>query len=240
MALSLVGCGKVPKLANGEEAVATLKEGSISANDLYARLREVYGKDFLIELIDTLITNEKYKEQTEEEKEYIEDQIDQLEETAKGYNMTLDQLILNYGYSSIEELERNITLVYRRQEMVKEHVSSKLTEKEIKKYYDNEIYGDISAKHILIKVETVDSMTEEEKDDLYKTAKKQAQDIIKKLNNGEEFDKLAKQKGIQVLYPELKLCTDNAAMIAASGYYNYIQGNRGELNLNAVPNLKLN
>ncbi|MBP3596291.1 MAG: tRNA (adenosine(37)-N6)-threonylcarbamoyltransferase complex transferase subunit TsaD [Clostridia bacterium] len=55
-----------------------------------------------------------------------------------------------------------------------------------------------------------------------------------------EFDKLAKQKGIQVLYPELKLCTDNAAMIAASGYYNFIGGQRGELNLNAVPNLKLN
>ena len=55
-----------------------------------------------------------------------------------------------------------------------------------------------------------------------------------------EFDKFGKEKNIQILYPELKLCTDNAAMIAAQGYYNYISGVRGELNLNAIPNLKLN
>ena len=47
-------------------------------------------------------------------------------------------------------------------------------------------------------------------------------------------------KGIKVYMPDLKLCTDNAAMIAAAGYYNYVAGNRNELDLNAVPNLKLN
>ena len=46
--------------------------------------------------------------------------------------------------------------------------------------------------------------------------------------------------GIKVYMPDLKLCTDNAAMIASSGYYNYIEGKRDSLNLNAIPNLKLN
>lgn len=53
-----------------------------------------------------------------------------------------------------------------------------------------------------------------------------------------EFLKL-EEKGIKVYMPDLKLCTDNAAMIASAGYYNFIAGKRDELDLNAVPNLKL-
>ena len=55
----------------------------------------------------------------------------------------------------------------------------------------------------------------------------------------QEFSKLQNEKNIEIYYPELKLCTDNAAMIASAGYYNFIKGNISDLTLNAVPNLKL-
>ena len=54
-----------------------------------------------------------------------------------------------------------------------------------------------------------------------------------------EFDKLERENNIKVYYPELSLCTDNAAMIAAAGYNNYMNGERASLNLNAIPNLKI-
>lgn len=54
-----------------------------------------------------------------------------------------------------------------------------------------------------------------------------------------KFEELGKQEDIQVYYPEFKLCTDNAAMIASAGYYNYLAGNISDLTLNAVPNLKV-
>lgn len=53
-----------------------------------------------------------------------------------------------------------------------------------------------------------------------------------------EFLKLEKEE-IKVYMLDLKLCTDNAAMIASAGYYNFISGKRNELDLNAIPNLKL-
>ena len=53
------------------------------------------------------------------------------------------------------------------------------------------------------------------------------------------FDNLAKELNIKVYYPEPILCTDNAAMIAAAGYYNYMDKKIADLTLNAVPNLKI-
>lgn len=53
------------------------------------------------------------------------------------------------------------------------------------------------------------------------------------------FTNLGKELNIDVYYPELKLCTDNAAMIASAGYYDFMAGKRSDLTLNAVPNLKI-
>ena len=47
------------------------------------------------------------------------------------------------------------------------------------------------------------------------------------------------EKGMEFYYPSPILCTDNAAMIGAAAYYDYINGKRDGWDLNAVPNLKL-
>ena len=48
-----------------------------------------------------------------------------------------------------------------------------------------------------------------------------------------------KAAGIEFYYPSPIFCTDNAAMIGVCGYYDYMNGVRSGLDLNAVPGLKI-
>lgn len=47
------------------------------------------------------------------------------------------------------------------------------------------------------------------------------------------------KEGFQLRYPEMVLCTDNAAMIGAAAYFDYKKGKVHDMSLNAVPQLKL-
>jgi N6-L-threonylcarbamoyladenine synthase len=49
----------------------------------------------------------------------------------------------------------------------------------------------------------------------------------------------AMAQGLKSLYPSMVLCTDNAAMIGSAGYFKYIKNEFSDLDLNAIPNLKL-
>ena len=53
------------------------------------------------------------------------------------------------------------------------------------------------------------------------------------------MDAACKKAGKQLFYPSPIFCTDNAAMIGAAAYYDFMRGIRHGLDLNAVPNLKI-
>lgn len=47
------------------------------------------------------------------------------------------------------------------------------------------------------------------------------------------------KRGIRLFMPQLKYCGDNAAMIASQGYYEYLDGKRADLTLNAVASMPI-
>ncbi len=59
----------------------------------------------------------------------------------------------------------------------------------------------------------------------------------------DKLQKASKERGYECYLPDLKYCTDNAAMISSAAHYNYISGKyyniEDKLDLNAVANLKI-
>lgn len=53
----------------------------------------------------------------------------------------------------------------------------------------------------------------------------------------QQLEQAAEAYGIQVAYPPISLCTDNAAMIGAAAHYKALRGEYADWTLNAVPNL---
>ena len=79
--LLISGCGsKIPKLSNGDEAVVTLKDGSmISANELYNEMKSDYALNTLINMVDKKILEDKYGDELEDAKKNADTQISSLE-----------------------------------------------------------------------------------------------------------------------------------------------------------------
>ena len=54
-----------------------------------------------------------------------------------------------------------------------------------------------------------------------------------------EITNLAQELGLEVAFPSPRLCTDNAAMIAAAGAFHLARGDRDDLTMDADPSLRL-
>ncbi len=195
------GCGKIPKLANGEEAVVsfTKAESAISANDLYNEIKKKYALSSLIDMIDRTILLEKYPNKDKDASADADKQIENIKQYYVDDNGKYDESKLlqalqsYYGIETIAEFKEMLKLSYYRDLAVTDYAKDSVTDKEIKKYYDEEVVGDISAKHILITPNVTDKMTDDEKKAAEAAALKTAKEVITKLDKGEKFDDLAKQ-----------------------------------------------
>ena len=183
VALVLCGCGNT-KLKNGKEVAFKLSKKNFTADALYTKIKEKNGVSVMIDMIDKQIFDEKYKDDETIAKK-VENQFESIKaQYADNWEETLE----GSGYKNENELKEELKLSYQREKAIEDYVKESIKEDEIKKYYEESTVGDISAKHILIKVDTSseDGLTDDE-------AKKKAEELIKKLKDGAKFDDLAKE-----------------------------------------------
>lgn len=192
LTLMLTGCGKVATLKNGEEVVAKMDGKKITANDLYDELKKQGGAVTLTNMIDSFIVSKEIKTDDDAES-YADSQLSSYKQSYKSYGQDFGAALKSAGYSGEDEFKEELILEYKKNVVTENYVKDELKDDEIEKYYDDNIYGDIEARHILISPNTDDDMSDEEKEEAEKKAKKEAEDIIKKLDKGEKFADLAKE-----------------------------------------------
>ena len=188
----VTGCGKKAELEKNS-TIVKYKGGKIKAETLYEDLRDKYGISVLIDMIDHNIFDKKYKT-TDDETKYVDNQISQMKSQYGDNDETFLAAVKQYlGVESIDELRNMISLEYKRNLAVEDYIKDNIKDDEIQKYYDEEVIGDMKVRHILIKPKTTDDMSTEEKEDAEKKAKEKAEKLIKKLDDGADFAKLAKE-----------------------------------------------
>lgn len=192
LVLGLVGCGKTPTLKSGEEIVAEVDGKKITVEELYEKLKTQGGETTLVNMIDEIILNKEVKTD-EDAKTYAESQIESYKSSYDSYGKDFNEALTQAGYADEDAFKEALILEYKKQKIAEDYVKDNITDEEIATYYNDNIYGDIDVKHILIAPDVDDDATDEEKEEAEKKAKEEAEKIIKKLDKGEKFEDLAKE-----------------------------------------------
>lgn len=196
------GCGKVPKLDNGKEAIVSFKNGEkISVDDFYNKLKDEMGLNTLITMVDTYICETEFKDYVDTAKKNAEAYIDAFIEQYGGEDKFLEALQSQTTYQTIDAYQNYLYLANLQSHAIEEYAKTKITDKEIEAYYKDEAIGDMEINHILITPDVKDGATSDEKKEAEDKAKKTVNEIIEKLNTAkknkedisEVFGKLAKE-----------------------------------------------
>lgn len=200
---------RIATLKDGTQPVAEIDGYTVTANDLYEDMKDVYSISSLLDKLDNKILEEKYPE-TDEMNDELKQQAESYYSAYKQYyKMDKETFLSNNGFGSEKAFLEYLRLQYRRNKYAEDYIKTLISDKEVEKYYEDKVYGDINTKHILVKVDS--SASDEDK----KKAEDLAKEIISKLNNGKSFDDVKEEYKDQITYEELGYKSYNANLESA-------------------------
>lgn len=193
----ITGCKNTPKLENGQEVVVEIEGKQFTADDFFKELKEEYGTSVLISLVDNYITDKEISD--EQKKEAEKEAQAEYDQYYAYYGSDWNSFLSYYGYNSSDELLEDLNKNYKQTKVLNKYVKENvITEEEINEYYEKDIYGEITVRHILITPDVTDDMTEDQKKEAKNKALDEAKKLIEQLNKSdkleEDFINLAKEK----------------------------------------------
>lgn len=193
---------RIATLKDGTQPIATISGKNVTADELYEDMKSQYPINVLLDKIDNIILTKKYKED-DTMKEKVNSNAEYYLNMYKQYYTDItdeNELLEKMGFASYDKYLEYLKLDYRKTKYTEDYIKENLTDDEIQKYYDENVFGDINCQHVLVKVKSDDSSTEGLSDD---EAKKLAEEIIKKINDGTSWEDIQKEYKDQVTYEDL-------------------------------------
>ena len=183
---------RIATIQNGEEVMINVGDDKITADDLYKDMKNYYSVNILLDTIDKMVLTKVYPEDNDMKTEVnkMADYYISMYETYYGYSES--QFLEANGFASRDAFLDALKLDYRRNKCYSEYVKKLVleNESEIKKYYENNVFGDIETKYISA------AGTDDE-------AKSLAQKVIDRLKNGESYEEIVKHYGDRITTEDL-------------------------------------
>ena len=191
---ALTGCGSDPTPTTANEKIVTFnkEELNITVDDLYKELKTRYATNYLIQTMDEKILDLEYQDD-ENVDAYVENQLKIYRMYYGNSDEELLKNIQNFGYTNIDEFKEMIAANYKKTLATKDYLKEKISDNDIEKYYKDNIYGDVTVSHILVKIDSTGDMTDEEKKEAEDKAQSKIKEIYEKLNAGTSFAEVAKE-----------------------------------------------
>ncbi len=198
---------RIATLKDGTQPIVTMKDGVITADDLYASMKSYYSIKALLNDIDDKILTKKYPSNDDMESSILKTANYYFEVYEKNAGYTKEQFLSEYGFATEKDFIDSLRLDYRRNKYYESYVLSGITDKEIQKYYDDEVFGDVDSKHILVSTKNSEMSSDD--------AKALANEIIGKLNKGTSWDDVIKEYKDKIIDEDLGYNAFNASLEAS-------------------------
>lgn len=187
--------GNKAEIVNGSDIIISLDGKKITADEYFEQLKESDGISQLVLMVDEYIVDKELSDDdidavTKESKKIIEDLKTELSEYSMDFNDYIKQY---YNLNTEEEMLELVTLSKKQEKVLDNYLIANLSEEEIQKYYDETIFDAYDAKHILIKPETNEDMSDDEIEEAEKDAKELAEKVIDKLDDGKAWADLVEK-----------------------------------------------
>ncbi len=192
----MTGCKKIPQLQDGKQVIVEINGKQFTAEEFFDELKEISGTGVLVNLVNNYIAEQELSDEMKEDaKSQAQSQYDSL---YAYYSSDWDNFLRYYGYTSGDAFLAYLQESYMQSATIEQYVRNDvITDEEIQTYYDENIYGEITVRHILISPDVDDDATDEEIEEAEATALEKAKELITQIQNSEnleeDFTNLAKE-----------------------------------------------